>query len=283
VVLASPAARKLAQDNAIDLANIAGTGPAGTVVYADVENALRKIAPTAVAAPAAKIGRHAAGPDLVAMRVTIAAATARSKREIPHYYLAHSVDLTAASEWLSRINAERPPQDRILLAALLLKALALALRKLPEFNGFCVDGVFQPSDRIHVGVAIAIRGSGLVAPAIHDTDKMTLNDVMTQLRDLVGRVRRGRFRSSELSDPTVTLTSLGDRGVDLVIPVIYRPQVAILGAGTPRQRPWVAGDKVEPRLVIDISMAGDHRVGDGHRGALLLAAWADLMQRPDQL
>jgi pyruvate dehydrogenase E2 component (dihydrolipoamide acetyltransferase) len=282
-IAASPAARKLAQDKGVELSKVVGSGPDGAILYVDVEGALRKIAPTPVASapPAEKRAVH--GPDLAGMRATIAAATARAKREIPHYYLTHAVDLTVASEWLARTNATHPPKDRILLAAVLIKALALSLRKLPEFNGFCVDGIFQPSDRIHVGVAIAIRGGGLVAPAIHDTDKLALSDVMVQLRDLVGRVRLGRFRSSELSDPTVTFTSLGDRGVDVVIPVIYRPQVAILGAGTPRQRPWVVGEKVEPRFVIDISMAGDHRVGDGHRGALLLAAWADLMQRPEQL
>ena len=281
-VAASPAARKLAQEKNIELSKIVGTGPGGAVQFVDVEAALGKVAPP-LFAPPTEAKRAARGLDLAAMRSAIAAATARAKREIPHYYLTHSVDITALNEWLARGNATHPPKDRILLAAALIKALALSLRKLPEFNGFCVDNVFQPSERVHVGVAIAIRGGGLVAPAIHDPDKLALADVMAQLRDLVWRVRLGRFRSSELSDPTVTLTSLGDRGVDVVIPVIYRPQVAILGAGTPRRRPWVVGDKVEPRLVIDISMAGDHRVGDGHRGALLLAAWADLMQRPEQL
>ena len=96
-------------------------------------------------------------------------------------------------------------------------------------------------------------------------------------------MRAGRFRGSELSDPTITLTSLGDRGVDLVLPVIYPPQVAIVGLGTPRSLPWVIDGNVEARPVVAASLAGDHRVSDGHRGAMLLAAWAEQMQHPDTL
>ena len=168
-------------------------------------------------------------------------------------------------------------------AVLLLKALARALRKHPGFNGFYEENAFRLSDRIHIGVAIAIRGGGLVAPAIHDTDKLSLDDLMERLRDLVTRVRQGRFRSSEISDPTITLTSLGERGVDTVIPVIYPPQVAILGAGTPRKQPMIADGKVRVRDVITLSLAGDHRASDGHSGALFLVAWANLLQHPEEL
>jgi pyruvate dehydrogenase E2 component (dihydrolipoamide acetyltransferase) len=114
-------------------------------------------------------------------------------------------------------------------------------------------------------------------------DTLSLDDVMQHLRDLVERVRAGRFRSSELSDPTITLTNLGDRGVDGVIPVIYPPQVAIAGVGTPRERPWIVDGKVEARRIVTLSLAADHRASNGHQGALFLAAWADLVRSPEPL
>jgi pyruvate dehydrogenase E2 component (dihydrolipoamide acetyltransferase) len=106
---------------------------------------------------------------------------------------------------------------------------------------------------------------------------------MGQMRDLANRVRAGRFRSSEMADPTVTLTSLGERGADWVMPVIYPPQVAILGAGTPTAEPWVVEGRVVARQVCHLTLGADHRVSDGHRGALLLRAIADLLRSPEQL
>ena len=274
----SPAARKLAEERGIDLTNIKGSGPDGSIVYVDVENAATPAKPKAAPAKKAK-----AGFDIAAMRTVIAAATARSKREIPHYYLMHDVDITGMSAWLAEHNAARTPDQRILPAAVYLKALAAAVRKHPGFNGFFEKDQYRESERVHVGVAITVRGGGLVAPAIHDTDKLTLAALMEHLRDLVERVRAGRFRSSELSDSTITLTNLGDRGVDGVVPVIYPPQVAIAGVGTPRERAWVVEGKVAARQVVTLSLAGDHRASNGHQGALFLATWAELVQRPEQL
>lgn len=275
----SPAARRLAQEKGIDLSRIKGSGPDGAVVYVDVENAIRE----GLAPSAPRPEKKPPGIDLKAMRAIIAAATARAKREIPHYYLSHGVDLTVAASWLGQRNASRPPEARILIGAVFLKSLALALRSFPSFNGFYRDNAFVPSEHIHIGVAIALRGGGLVAPAIHDVDHLSLEDVMERLRDLVIRVRAGRFRSSELSDPTITLTSLGDRGVDMVIPVIYPPQVVIAGTGTARERPWVVEGKVMPRQIVDLSIAADHRVTDGHGGALFLSEWAKRLGEPEKL
>lgn len=271
----SPAARALAAEKSIDLAGIAGSGPDGAIVYIDVEAVLRGAAP---AAP-----KPAAGPDLSAMRTAIAAAMARSKREIPHYYLEHSIDMTSTLDWLTRFNAERPPAERLLAGALLVKAVAVALKRFPEFNGFYEDGTFRHSEAIHVGVAIAIRGGGLVAPAIHDTDSLPLDTAMARLRDLTARVRAGRFRGSELSDPTITVSSLGERGVETLYAVIYPPQVAIIGIGKIVERPWLVDGKIEARSVVTATLSADHRVSDGHRGALFLKKIDDLLQQPEAL
>lgn len=277
---ASPAARKFAAEHGIDLRTIRGSGPDGAVVYVDVENASRK-----GAAPQPEAGKKPPGKpfDFAAMRTAIAAAMARSKREIPHYYLMHAVDVGAAQAWLAEANAARSVQQRLVFGVLLVKAVALALRKVPGFNGFYRDGAFEPSERVHIGSAIAIRGGGLVAPAVHDCDLLSCDETMALLRDLVNRVRAGRFRSSELTDPTITVTSLGERGVDAVLPVIYPPQVCIIGAGTPAIRPWVQGDTVVPRPVMQLTLGADHRASDGHSGALLLAAIDQLLQEPARL
>lgn len=272
----SPAARKLAAERGVSVAGIKGTGPEGAIVSADIERSTGGARPEA-AAPK----RH--GLDLAEMRNAIAAAMARSKREIPHYYLSHAIDMSAALDWLKAVNATREPPQRLLLAVLLLKAVALALEEFPEFNGVYTDGAFHPSEGIHVGTAIAIRGGGLVAPAIRDADEKTLDELMTGLRDLVARTRAGRLRSSELFEPTITVSSLGERGVDSLFGVIYPPQVAIVGFGTPAPRPWAVDGRLEILPVMTATLSADHRASDGHRGALLLLVIERLLQHPEAL
>ena len=218
-----------------------------------------------------------------ALRQTIGAAMARAKREIPHYYLSTTIDLGRATDWLTAENARRAVPDRLLLSVMLVKAAALALREVPELNARWADGRAHPSADIHVGVAISLRGGGLVAPALHGTDRRTLDELMAGLRDLVKRARAGTLRSSELSDPTITVTSLGEQGVESVFGIIYPPQVAILGFGRVMERPWVVEGQVVPRPLVTASLSADHRVTDGHRGGLFLTAIERLLQEPARL
>ncbi len=207
----------------------------------------------------------------------------RAKREIPHYYLSTTIDMQRAVTWLATANEKRPVEERLLPAVLLLKAVALALREVPELNGFWVDGRAVPSPGIHVGVAISLRQGGLVAPALHHTDRQSLEELMRNLRDLVRRARAGSLRGSELSDPTVTVTNLGEQGVEALFGIIYPPQVALVGLGKVVERPWCVGGQVVPRPVLTATLSADHRASDGHRGALFLAALDRLLQEPDQL
>jgi pyruvate dehydrogenase E2 component (dihydrolipoamide acetyltransferase) len=208
---------------------------------------------------------------------------ARSKREIPHYYLARTFDLSAAVAWLATENAGRPPAERLLPAALLLKATALAARRAPAVNGFYLDGAFAPAEAVHLGVAIALRGGGLVAPAIHDADARSVDELMAALRDLVERARAGRLRASEMADPTLTVTNLGDQGADEVHGVIYPPQVALVGFGRVLERPWADGGMLGVRPTVRATLAADHRVTDGHEGSRFLAAVDALLQTPEEL
>ncbi len=227
--------------------------------------------------------KRAVGLDLDAMRAAIAAAMARSKREIPHYYLSHQVDVTPSEQWLARTNATRPPDNRLLLGLLAVRSVALAVRGFPAFNGFYREGSFEPASAVHVGVAISIRGGGLAAPALHDADRTPVDELMARMRDLVQRMRAGRLRSSEMSDPTITVSSLGERGVDALYGVIYPPQVAIVGFGKVVARPWVIDGAIGPRSTVTITLAADHRVSDGHAGALFLARIGELLQEPEKL
>ena len=169
----TPAARRRAAELGLSPSGIRGTGPDGTISLADVEAAASR---GPVATPVQRAPRP--GFDPAEMRKAIAAAMARSKREIPHYYLTQTVDLRRALAWLEEANRERPPTERLLPAVLFLKATALALRKVPELNGFWQKDAFLPGAGIHVGWAIALRGGGLIAPAIHDADQKSLAELM---------------------------------------------------------------------------------------------------------
>jgi pyruvate dehydrogenase E2 component (dihydrolipoamide acetyltransferase) len=208
---------------------------------------------------------------------------ARSKREIPHYYLSTTVDFSAASSWLARTNEARSVTARLLPATLLLKATAVAAHEVPGFNGFWADEAFQPSEAVHLGVAVSLRARGLVAPAIHDAHALTIDALMSNLRDLVQRARSGSLRSSEMSDPTITVTNLGDQGVDAVFGVIYPPQVALVGFGRVVERPWAVDGMLAVRPVVTATLAADHRVSDGHDGARFLATIDRLLQSPEEL
>lgn len=295
----SPAARRRALELGVPLEGIHGTGPEGAITVADVEAAARGAAaeapsppPTAAPMPTARpplppaTGKPAArrGFDPAEMRKAIAAAMSRSKREIPHYYLESTVEMARALAFLEATNRERPPPERLLPAVLLLKATALALREVPELNGFWLEGGFRPGPGIHPGWAIALRGGGLIAPAIRDADRLTLPELMARLRDLVARARSGGLKSSELGDATLTITNLGERGAEAVLPVIYPPQVAMVGFGRIVTRPWVDEEGgLVARPVVRVSLAADHRASDGHLGSRLLAAIEDLLQKPEHL
>ena len=276
-VRSSPFARQRAAELGIDLSTVAGSGPGGSVTEHDV----RRVTP----APSAETsgatldveGRQAA------MRRAIGELMARSKREIPHYYLSTTIDLTPALSWLERENLERPVTSRLVPAVMLLKATARAVARVPEVNGFMIGGSFVPSEAVHVGVAVSLRTGGVVAPAIHDADRLSLDEFMAKLKDLVGRARSGVLRSSEVSDPTITVTNLGDLGVEAVFGVIYPPQVALVGFGRVIEQPWARDGMLGVRRCVTATLSADHRVSDGHRGGRFLTEIDRLVQEPEKL
>ncbi|MEW6208603.1 MAG: dihydrolipoamide acetyltransferase family protein [Acidobacteriota bacterium] len=268
----SPAAKNLAKESGIDPASVKGTGPGGRITREDIERAAK--AKAAAEPPADRQSR---------MRQAIAAAMARSKREVPHYYLSTTIDMSRAMKWLAEENLRRSVPDRLLYGVLLIKAVALALRETSELNSIWQDGKAVQQSDIHVGVAISLRGGGLVAPALRDTNKQSLDELMKNFLDLVRRARAGTLRSSEISDPTITVTSLGEMGVETVFPIIFPPQTAIVGFGKIVERPWVTDGRIEACPTVQASLAADHRVTDGHTGGLFLATIDRLLQKPESL
>ena len=288
----SPLARRTAAQLGVDLQAVEGTGPGGAVTQVDVQRAAAAQptaappAPGATPAPApapAAVEHRSAEDRLASLNRAVGELMARSKREIPHYYLQRDIDMTAALEWLEVHNAGCPPSERLLPAALLLRAAALAAHDVPEINGTYEDGAFRPAPHVDLGVAVSLRAGGIIAPAIKAADTLALPELMTALRALTSRARRGSLLAADFAGGTLTVTSLGDQGADLVHGVIFAPQVALVGFGRIARRPWAAGDMVGSRAVVTATLAADHRVSDGHRGSLYLASLDHHLQEPDQL
>jgi pyruvate dehydrogenase E2 component (dihydrolipoamide acetyltransferase) len=217
------------------------------------------------------------------MREAIARLMSRSKREIPHYYLRSTVDLHEATAWLQEHNRELPVAQRVVPAALLLVATARAALEVPQLNGFWVDDAFQPQEAVHLGVAVSLRSGGMVTPGVHDAHTRGADEMMAQLRGLVERARGGRLRGSELTGATLTVTNLGDQGVEEVLGVIYPPQVALVGFGRVTDRPLAVDGLLGVRPVVTATLSADHRATDGYVGARFLNRLAAHLQDPAAL
>jgi len=266
-VKASPAARKRAEELGVELASLV-SGHGGVIQLSEVESA----AETPTKVPAAD-----------GMRQAIARAMSRSNAEIPHYYLSTPINMTPALAWLAERNAKRSIKERILPAALLIRAVVKALEAVPELNGFWQEEELRVSQAVNPGIAIALRKGGLITPGLLHAEAMSLDDTMRALDDLITRSRSGKLRGSEMTQQTVTITNLGDLGVESVYGVIYPPQVAVVGLGRITDAPWAEGDALSVRKVMQATIAGDHRATDGRTGALFLDRLNRFLQNPQEL
>ena len=278
----TPRARRLARTVGVELDQI--DQPAGTVLTGgDIEQAAAAAAPprTTAAPPTAPTGVPDRG--VASRRQAIARLMSRSAREIPHYYVATRIPLHAAMSWLADHNASASLEDRLLPAAMLLEAVAVAAVDVPELNGEWRDDCFHPAAGVHLGVAVSMRDGGLLTPTIRDADGKDLATIMRELRDLVARARRGRLRANELGGASITVTNLGDQGVESVFGVIVPPQVALVGFGAIHEEPWADAGLLGARSVVHASLAADHRATDGRVGARFLDVVKDALQHPEDL
>lgn len=294
----SPRARRVAARLGVDLQGVHGTGPGGAVTEPDVLRAAsdatgmaEKPAAPALEQPAEipagtapqRSRKDVAGDKAGTLRQAIGSLMSRSKKEIPHYYLASTLDLANAMAWMQSVNQGRPVSSRLIPSVLLLKATALAAKEVPDMNGFFTRGAFRPSNSVHLGVAVALRQGGLVAPALHEAETLPLDELMDKLRDLVSRARAGRLLRAEMADPTITVTNLGDLGVESVYGVIYPPQVAMVGFGKVLEQPWAHNGMLGVRHAAKATLSADHRVSDGLRGGRFLSRIDELLQKPEEL
>lgn len=281
VVAASPYARVAAAEAGIDLAAVVGSGPGGAVLARDVERHCAE--QTELAVPVVRATERGTTDRTASMRRAIASKMAVANRDIPHYYIQHDVDLAPALAWLEVRNASRPITDRVLPAALVLSAVAAATADTPQLNGYWIDDRFEPATGVDLAVVVSLRAGGLVTPKIASADQLSIDELMAALNQIVTAARSGALRSSWLADAGLTVSSLGDRGADRLSGVVFPPQVALVGAGGIRDRPWVVDGAVVARPIVTLSLAADHRASDGIIGSRFLTSIAERLEQPEEL
>jgi pyruvate dehydrogenase E2 component (dihydrolipoamide acetyltransferase) len=292
----SPLARRLAAEHGVDLGSLAGTGAGGGIRAADVEAAVAARTPSTTSTtvpppsedstptqPATSAAGRPSSGSIADMRGAIAALMSRSNREIPHYYLSATIDLHEALAWMRERNRELDVSDRLVPAALLLVAAARAARQVTELNGHWLDDGFRPADEVRLGLILSLRGGGLLVPAIQEADRLSVVQMMDRIRDLTRRARAGRLRGSELVMPTISVSNLGEQGVESVHGVIYPPQVALVGFGTVSDRPWAVDGLLGVRPLVTATLAADHRATDAATGARFLRHIDKQLQTPEEL
>lgn len=294
----SPLARRLAREHGIDIASLAGSGPGGRVVRADVEAAISRIdqhaasgrpptvpSPLAPAAPRPTARPAAAADDVEEVPLsTVRRLTAQrltdSAQQAPHFYLTSIIDseplLTFRADLNTRLGEEGP---RVSVNDLIIKACATALRAHPELNASWDDTRILRHRRIHIGIAVALD-DGLTVPVIHDADRKTLTDIAREARTLADKARSGRLTLDELTGGTFTISNLGMYGVDHFTAVINPPQAAILAAGAAHPEPVVRNGELAVGTVMALTLSIDHRVLDGATGAVFLADLKALLEQP---
>lgn len=290
----SPVARKIAVEAGFDYSSVRGTGPDGRILRKDVEAAIaargasggrQAPAPAPVPAPAARPATPAAAgtpTTLSKMRQAIARRMSQSKAAAPHYYLTLDIDMTAALEFRSQINANATEEQRVSINDLIVKACAIALERHPKFNAEFHETGLEMHERINVCIGVAMD-DGLIAPAILDCQAKSLGRIAVEAKDLIARAKSGHLKADEYSDGTFTITNLGAYGVETLIGIINPPQAAILGVGSVMPQPLVKDDQVVVRQVMKVALSADHRVSDGAEGARFIKEIQALLEAPAAL
>ncbi len=319
-LLASPLAKTLAIELGIDLRRITGSGPGGRIVERDVRQAAE--APpggNGHAAVAGTHGRAGAQPgeaaeapqvsdqpaiqaiavrqarqmvpdgdtdfeDLPAsnMRKRIAARLTEVKRDVPHFYLMRKLDAAPLLAFRGRLNELLGDRGKVSVNDLVIKAVALALRRVPECNASWAGEAIRRYHRVHIGVAVAIE-DGLVTPVIRDADQKGIGAIAAEVKDLADRAKRRQLKAHEISGSTFSVSNLGMFGIERFTAIINPPEGGILAIGTTVDEPVVVKDQVVPGKRLTVTMSCDHRVIDGALGARWLQAFAELFEKPESL
>ncbi len=283
-VKASPIARRIAGEIGLDLHGVSGSGPGGRIVKADVEGA--SVAGAASAPATTTSGDEASGRGTVTTteptrtQTLIARRMAESRATVPSFTLQISVDMTTATTLRAELKASANEGQAVpTINDMVVKACALALREQPQANGAWRDGHFEHYSRVNIGVAVAGAGT-LVVPTVFDADAKTLAEISAETGELAERVRSGTITPPQTSGGTFTVSNLGMFGVSSFEAVINTPQAAILAVGAVAQRPAVHAGEIEARMLMELTLACDHRILYGADGAKLLARIKALLEAP---
>lgn len=294
-IIASPLARRIADDKGVDLTSLKGSGPHGRIVKADVENA--KAAPAASDSKAADAPAPSAAPaaapieaqdfgiphekeKLSGMRKTIARRLTESKQQVPHIYLTVDIRLDEMLKLRSQLNAALEPQGvKLSVNDLLIKALAKALVAVPACNvQFAGDQLLKFS-RADISVAVSIDG-GLITPIVKDAGSKAISAISTEMKDLAGRARDGKLKPEEYQGGTASLSNMGMYGIKQFEAVINPPQAMIMAIGAGEKRPYIVDDALQIATVMSATGSFDHRAIDGADGAQLMKVFKELVEAP---
>ena len=281
---ASPVARKMAADKGIDLARIRGSGPGGRIIEKDVEEAAAqkpavKVVPTVGAAPAAP-GAYRE-EDMSLMRKTIARRMTESKTTVPHFYLTMEIDMEDAVHFRKSLN-ELHPESKVSFNDMVVRAVALALRKHPRVNASFRGEKIRWNEVIDVGVAVALE-DGLITPIIRQCDTKDLTAIAGEMQALAEKARRKRLKPEEYQGGTFTVSNLGMYEVEEFSAIINPPEGAILAVGSVTLKPVVWEAQIAARHRMKVTLSCDHRVVDGASGALFLQEMKKLLENPVSL
>ncbi|THJ16670.1 MAG: 2-oxo acid dehydrogenase subunit E2 [Nitrospira sp. CG24B] len=270
-IIASPRAKALATERGIDLSTVIGTGPGGRIVEEDVGNA-QGVATSAMPA----------GTDqpLTQMRKAIARATVQSKAPVPHFYLTREIDMEAAEQFRRQFKKDR--QSHPSMTDLLIKAVALALRKHPELNVSYTGEAIRRYERVDIGVAVGME-DGLITPVIRDCGAKALETISSESRALIERATQKRLQPQEYSGATFSISNLGMFGVDNFLAVLIPPQAASLAVGAVRDVPVVVAGAVKAGRRMQVTLSCDHRAIDGVTGAKFLTELKRILEHPHEL
>ncbi len=253
--LVSPKARRLAAEQGIDVDALAGSGPGGAIVAADVG------------------GGSAGAPPLSSLWRTMAERATAAWQTTPHFYLRRTVDATGLQAWRSQAGGAVSHTD------LLVKVAAEVLRRHPRVNSTWRDGTIVPCDGINVAIAVA-TDDGLIVPVVHGADRLELDEIAARRKELVAAAREGRLRPEDVSGGTFTVSNLGMYGVDSFDAIVNAPQAAILAVGRIADRVVAVNGQPTVRPIMELSVSFDHRVVDGARGAEFLDTLASALENP---
>lgn len=286
---ASPLARRLASEKGISLDGLTGSGPKGRIVRIDIERAGQAAASAPVAAPPAApskgippgIGAYEAVPH-TSMRRTIARRLLEAKQTVPHFYLNADCNIDELMALRAQINARREPADRISVNDFIIKASAVALRKVPDANAVWTEDAILKLKDVDIAVAVATEG-GLITPLIRQADRKSLGALSQEMKALAARARENRLKPEEYQGGGFSISNLGMYGIKSFSAIINPPQSAILAVGAGERRPVERNGELAFATMMSVTLSVDHRTVDGALGAQLLGAFKAAIEDPMNL